>query len=219
MSLMSGPGRFEASVAAALALSMVVTLSGHRRGTSFKLMEIFDPAFFAGFAMVGLIASQGTVTFLERWAGEITNIALVVFVLGTILLRRPFTLQYAKEETDREYWDSPLFLHINAITWVWAASFAVAAACGLYGDAVLKDSDNLWTGWILQMNAMVFAMAFTAFTRTARRPRRPVMRHRPSANWSSGWPPVHPDHPRRGPCARFRGNGSGNPPHRGGCCR
>ena len=47
------------------------------------------------------------------------------------------------------------------ITWVWAAALAVEALSGLYGDAVLHDSDNLWTGWVIQTLPLIVAAQFT----------------------------------------------------------
>lgn len=162
MSLISGPGTFEIAVVAAFALSLATFLVSRRGGGTFKLMEIFDLLFFAGFAIYGLVASASSLAWLEMWAGELTNIALLAFVLITILIRHPFTLQYAKEQTDPQYWDQPAFLRINyVITWVWALAFAVQAASGLFGDAVLEDNNNFWTGWVIQIGAIVFAVAFT----------------------------------------------------------
>lgn len=164
MSLFSGPGTFEIAVLCALALSLVTFILSRRGGSTFKLMEAFDLVFFAGFAIIGIVASASTITWLETWAGEITNIALFAFVLVTIVIRQPFTLQYAKEETDPQYWDSPIFLRINyTISWVWAAAFAWQSLMGLLGDAVLDDSNNFWTGWVLQIAALVFAISFTAY--------------------------------------------------------
>jgi hypothetical protein len=43
----------------------------------------------------------------------------------------------------------------------WALSFTVSAAAGLFGDVVLNQPDNFWTGWIIQIGAMLFAFSFT----------------------------------------------------------
>jgi hypothetical protein len=85
-----------------------------------------------------------------------------VIVLGSLLVRQPFTLQYAREDAPREMWHEPHFLRANyVITWVWAMAFAIEAASGLYGDAVLRNSDNLWTGWIIQTLPLIIAAQFT----------------------------------------------------------
>ena len=87
---------------------------------------------------------------------------LFLLVFATVVVRRPFTLQYAKESTPEEYWHTPQFLHVNyVISWVWVAAFFIEAASGLFGDAVLHNSNNIWTGWIVQTFPMIVAAQFT----------------------------------------------------------
>ncbi|MEO6468762.1 MAG: hypothetical protein ABIP21_06655 [Acidimicrobiia bacterium] len=82
--------------------------------------------------------------------------------LGSILLRNPFTLQYAREDTPEEYWHTPEFLRVNyLISWVWVVAFVIEAASGLIGDAVLHDSNNIWTGWLVQTFPLIVAAQFT----------------------------------------------------------
>ncbi|MCR5976632.1 hypothetical protein GDN83_02475 [Gordonia jinghuaiqii] len=164
MAFLAGPGRFEEAAAAAFALSLLLVIGGHRRGNSIKLLEVFDVAYFGTMAVLALFASAGVIDWLEKWGGEMTNVALVCFALGSILLRQPFTLQYARETTEKELWDNPLFLRINyVITWAWVAGFGVSAISGAFGDLVLDDPNNFWTGWIIQIGGTLFAIAFTEF--------------------------------------------------------
>jgi hypothetical protein len=103
-----------------------------------------------------------THAWLELWSGEVANIALVVIAVGSILIRRPFTLAYAKEQSDPSEWSDPHFLRANyVITAVWALAFFIEAASGFYGDAVLHDSNNIWTGWIIQTFPLIVAIQFT----------------------------------------------------------
>ncbi len=164
MALLNGPGRFEEAAASAFVLSLLLVVGGHRRGSKIKLLEVFDVAYFGTMAALALFASESVIDWLEKWGGEMTNIALVAFALGSILIRQPFTLQYARESTDEEVWDSPLFLRINyVITWAWVVGFGVAAVSGAVGDLVLDDPNDFWTGWIIQIGGTVFAIAFTEF--------------------------------------------------------
>jgi len=163
-SVLSTPGRFEIAVCCALGLSLLTTWTAARRGIPVYALDVLGVAFFAVLAVVGLVATHGMITFLELWAGEATNIILAVFVIATIVIRRPFTLPYAKEQAPEEYWDTSLFRHINyVISGAWAAAFTFSAVVGLIGDALLHDSNNFWTGWVLQLAALFFAVAFTEF--------------------------------------------------------
>lgn len=163
-SVLSSPGRFEVAVSTALGLALLTLWLSHRRGQGVYALDVIGVLFFAVLAVVGLIADGGTIDTLELWAGELTNMVLVVFVVATILVRRPFTLAYAKKDAPEEYWNTPLFLKVNyVISGVWAAAFAFNAVVGFIGDAVLKDPDNFWTAWVLQLAATFFAINFTEY--------------------------------------------------------
>lgn len=160
--IVEGEGRLELSAALALGLAVGILCINWIRGGKPKLLEYSDVVYFAGLAIVVALASTGTRTWLELWGGEVANIALLAIVLGSILIRQPFTLQYAREGTPEEYWHTPQFMRVNyLISWVWAVAFAIEAASGLYGDAVLDDSNNIWTGWIIQTLPLIIAAQFT----------------------------------------------------------
>ncbi|MCV7191746.1 hypothetical protein [Mycolicibacterium brumae] len=164
MSLLATPGHFEIAVCTALGLALATMWLGSRRGMAVHALDVFGAVFFAALAVVGVFAPPETITWLTNWAGQLTNASLALFVLVTILIRRPFTLPYAKEQAPPEYWDSPLFSKVNyVISGVWAAAFTFSAAVGAYGAGVLGDPDNFWTGWVLQLGAIFFAVAFTEF--------------------------------------------------------
>jgi hypothetical protein len=164
MSLVAGPDRFEEAASAALGLALLTLWVGSRRGVPVHLLEAFSVAFFGVMAVLGLFASDGVIRWLELWAGELSSIALAGFAIFTLLIRRPFTLAYAKDSAPREHWDSPLFLKINyVISAVWAGAFLLSAIVGAYGVAVLRDNDNFWTAWILPLAAIIFAGSFTEF--------------------------------------------------------
>jgi hypothetical protein len=164
MAVVAGPGRFEEAASAALGLALLTTWVGSRRGVPVHLLEAFTLAYFGVLAVLGLVAPERTIDWLELWSCELSNIALAAFAVTTLLIRRPFTLAYAKDTTPREHWDSPLFLRINyMISAAWAGAFVVSAIAGAFGDAVLRDNNNFWTAWIVPLAALIFAGAFTEF--------------------------------------------------------
>ena len=55
-----------------------------------------------------------------------TFLVIPLFVLASLTLRQPFTLQYAREQTPPDIWTNPQFIRRNyTITAVWAIAFAV----------------------------------------------------------------------------------------------
>jgi hypothetical protein len=164
MAVLAGPGRFEQAAAAALALTLLVMWVGYRRGIAIHSLEVFGALVFAVFAALGLFASDDVISWLELWAGELANGALAAFAFLTLLIRRPFTMGYARDTTDPQHWNSPLFIRVNyVLTAVWACAFLFSASVGTIGDAVLRDGDNFWTGWILQFAGIFVAVAITEF--------------------------------------------------------
>ena len=164
MAVVAGPGRFEEAASAALGLALLTLWVGTRRGARVHALEVLTIGYFAVLAVLGLAAPDPAIDWLQLWAGELSNIVLAVFAVGTLMLRRPFTIAYAKETTPPEHWDTEAFRRINyAISGAWAAAFVVSAIAGAVGDAVLGDNDNFWTAWIIPIGAVVFAASFTEF--------------------------------------------------------
>jgi hypothetical protein len=162
LSVVGSPGRYEAAIAIAFGFSLLVLWAGRRRGDSLHSLTVFGVAFFGVLLVVRVVVGAGVETWLSTWTGEMSNIALTVFALSALVVRRPFTVSYARDMTPEEFWDTPVFLRINyVVSAVWATVFAFCAVAGFIGIRWLHDSDNFWTGWILQLGATFFAVAFT----------------------------------------------------------
>jgi hypothetical protein len=113
------PFRVKLGLIAGLILSIVMGIARLHRGIILWVGLIFFSA-----------ATVAVVAFEDLWAlrhmGVLANGALAAGAWLTILLGRPFTLDYAKEHTDPSLWSSPRFLKSNyVITAVWAATFSV----------------------------------------------------------------------------------------------
>lgn len=162
LAVFEGPGRLEVAAGVALALSVLFLFVDRVRGRSLKLLGVIDVLFFAGLVAVHFVVDAAGEQWMETWIGEIANITLFLIAVGSMLARVPFTIQYAREQVDEQYWHSPRFLRVNyTITGVWALAFLVASLAGFCGDAVLHDGDNIWTGWVIQVGAMVCALQFS----------------------------------------------------------
>jgi hypothetical protein len=161
-SLVEGKNRLELSAAVALGLAVIILSLNWIRGGTPKLLEYADVVYFAGLAVLVAFASPGTRNWLELWGGEVANVAVFAIAFGSVVLRMPFTLQYAREDVAEELWHEPEFLRINyLITWVWVVAFAIEAASGYVGDAVLHNANNIWTGWVIQTLPLIIAGQFT----------------------------------------------------------
>jgi hypothetical protein len=122
-----------------------------------KILEVGTFLLFGGLAIY---------TVLSGVTGSIMGVrlrvdaGLLAIVLVTTALRRPFTLQYAREQVPKDLWHNPTFIRANYIpTAVWAATFAVVVAA----DMLLLFRADLpsWIGIAATILALTGAFKFT----------------------------------------------------------
>ena len=109
-----------ALVAAALIIRDLVTPGRH-----LKLLAIGTFVLFAGLAAYALLGHvQWSLYGVRLWV----DAGLLIVVLLTMVIGRPFTLQYARDQVDPALWTSPLFIRTNyVITGAWAVAFLILA--------------------------------------------------------------------------------------------
>lgn len=164
VSVVEGPGRVPLAAALGGGLALLICVAGAAVGLRPKLLDVAAIVFFGALAVVATLAGAGPQRWLGLWSAELCNVLIAVIAGLSLAVRRPFTLQYARETTEREYWNSPLFLRINyVITAVWSTAFLLIAIVGYIGDGPLHQPDNIWTGWIIQIALIVLAIKFTGW--------------------------------------------------------
>lgn len=126
--LLSGDSRSSHLLAMSIALLMMVVLDRKALKKGFILVW-GGTVFFSSLLIISLCTS--TLWFSAN-AGLLGNIALMLITWFSLIIGKPFTLQYAREETDPKAWDSPLFWHINIVlTGVWGLSFTLLTSMSL----------------------------------------------------------------------------------------
>lgn len=144
--------RVEIALVVALALSVVMAALKLHRGIIMWVGLVFFTA--ATIAVVGF-HNMWTI----RHLGVLANGALALGSWGTLLIRRPFTLEYARQHTDPAKWDDPLFIRVNVLlTAVWAATFTVNTALAW---VLMK---RLWPEWACHTASYAALIAAAAFT-------------------------------------------------------
>jgi intracellular septation protein A len=141
---------------AAAALSGLLILRERRRGKSVKILEAGTVALFGGLAIFTAITHYDWTILKARLA---VDVGLLVIVLGSMIARRPFTLQFARE-VPQEYWANPQFIATNyKITAAWALAFVVL----VLADIVMAfyPAIPLWIGIAVTILALAGAILFT----------------------------------------------------------
>ncbi len=99
---------------------------------SVKVLEVGTVILFGALTAYAAIAGGSMSVMAVRFCVD-TGLFLIVVI--SMVIGRPFTLQYAREERPKEMWTQPAFVRSNyVITGVWAAAFAVMIGA----DAVLE---------------------------------------------------------------------------------
>lgn len=151
-------GRVYLAVWLALIAALVLNLDEMRRRKS-KILTLGTGLFFL--LMVILTTATGPAAYWHQ-ISLMGNLALALITLVSLLIRKPFTIQYAMETVPKERWHTPEFLHSNmVITSGWLIAFmcmAVPSAGGLFGYEA-----PIWFNWVFSLLCFVGASVFTAW--------------------------------------------------------
>jgi hypothetical protein len=145
------------SLFTAAALCLMVIVYDAFRGRSIKALG-------AGSAIV-FLALGGYLTLVgATLSGSEVKLAvdagMLAISLGSLLIRRPFTLQYAREAADAETAQLPEFLRANyVITWVWSAAFVLMMMANVL--LIYVPGLPLWCGLAIAFAARNSALYFT----------------------------------------------------------
>ena len=152
-------------------MSVALIVWTYWEGKKPKLLDWGTLAVMAIFTVVGLVVNE---QWLGDWLNTFLNGSLLLVMLAGLVIGRPFTIEYAKEQTPEEFWDLPEFKSVNyTITIVWVLAVAAmtigAAVDSLYSTGVIvtsaKNAKNVetWANWGVTIIALVIAMKFTAW--------------------------------------------------------
>ena len=163
-----GNAPFLTAVLVGLGLAVAINGITLVRHQPLMVLEAGTAVVFAIFVIMALTLSDD---FLERWLQPLGNAGLFAIVLVSILIGKPFTLQYARRSTPPELWDEPGFVYVcQLLAWLWAAAMAFMTIVSLIppivdGDATVRDADDTLSVvcyWVLPFIALGLAMVFTA---------------------------------------------------------
>jgi len=140
-------------LAAGLIATVVAILASKPRRVG-----VLNAAMIVFFVAVGAFALIRPASGLQDWAGTISTAWIAVVSATSILLGRPFTLDFSRDGVTPEIAASKLFLDINrTIAWVWTGAFAVMAA----SRAIANAASAPWLATALTVVVLVGAIKFT----------------------------------------------------------
>ncbi len=144
----------------AVVIAALVSFYQSRKSTVKGFIYWGNLFFFLGVALF-LVAIFPQMWFIAKM-GLLSQLMLNCITWGSMLFKRPFTMDYAKEYVPRELWTHPAFLRKNyVITGIWGCYFLlglVTAEIRIYEPGInhglIEIVDNM---------AMLGAVFFTSF--------------------------------------------------------
>jgi hypothetical protein len=146
-----------AGLLGALLVSGMLCAVAHQRGKSIKVLEFGSLILFAILALYTFVAAPQWTVATVRLAVDSGLLAITVV---SLVIGRPFTIQYAREQVSEQFWDSPQFIAANRmISTAWVVAFAVLVAA----DAAAEYMPSLpvWVDIAASIAALLAAGAFT----------------------------------------------------------
>ncbi|KRE08021.1 hypothetical protein ASE63_22100 [Bosea sp. Root381] len=143
--------------------SALVILPGVVKGRSAKILEIGSLVLFAALAAFEYLSGARLSLVGAKFA---VDLGLLLIVVLSMIVGKPFTMQYAKDEVAPELWSSPEFLRKNyVISAVWGVAFLAMVLAEL---AML-----LWPGLPHQLPILVIVIALVGAFKFTVRLRKP----------------------------------------------
>jgi hypothetical protein len=145
------------SLFSAAAICLAVIAFDIVRGRSIKILGAGSMVVFTAvggyLALIDPAVSNSAVKFA-------VDVGIFLVSLGSIVMRVPFTLQYAREVVDAETAKLPGFLRANyIITWAWTGAALLMMAGN--GALIYVPGLPLWSGLLIAFAARNSAVYFT----------------------------------------------------------
>jgi len=145
------------SLFASAAIGMMVMAHDALRGRTIKVLGAGSVTLFAALGAYITLADSG----LSSSAVKLTVDAGVFAIsLTSLVIRKPFTLQYAREMVDADTAQLPGFMRANyIITWTWTGAFLLMMIANVL--MIYVPGLPLWSGIVIAFAARNSAVYFT----------------------------------------------------------
>ncbi len=145
------------SLFASAAIGLMVMMYDAFRGRSIKMLGAGSVILFAALGAYITLVDAGLSTSVVKLT---VDAGVFAISLTSLAIRRPFTLQYAREMVDAETAQLPGFLRANyIITWAWTGAFLLMMIANVL--MIYVPGLPLWSGILIAFAARNSAVYFT----------------------------------------------------------
>lgn len=106
----------------------------------------FFPLFTCLYFFFVILNTQiNIVNWFNNYQIAVSNCIMAIIIWVSIIINKPFTIQYAKEQTNSKYWSSPLFKKSNLyISLLWAIMLSIIAIPSIFISQDLYVKSFFW---------------------------------------------------------------------------
>jgi hypothetical protein len=127
-----------------------------------RSVKVLEAGTFVLFGTLGTVAAIAPVHWDTAIVRSMIDAGLLCIMLLSLVLRRPFTLQYAREQVPSAVAQLPLFVRTNyIITAVWTVAMTIVVVA----DLALHSLTSLpvWLGTVVISASLTGALGFTTW--------------------------------------------------------
>ena len=144
----------------ALCLSFLINLRNILSGNT-KVLPVGAFIFFLALTIASVTVRA---PWFFTWAHTIANAAVTLTAIVSILIGKPFVLQYARDRVSKERWNSPKLFHESyVLSWMWVAFFGLMILTS--STFALLPSLPQWISTAIHWALFVIAMSFSYWYR------------------------------------------------------
>lgn len=165
--LIAGQSFFSLEIAIIISLVIAIVL-GYKQMQKWYILPWVTFLFFSlSFIVIVLMKHVWVASYMSI----LSYGTLAAVTWGSILFGKPFTLQYAKEETDKRIWKNPAFIRSNQIiTGFWGVIFLIDLGVNYYKFNHKEIGGLVFEVivWILLIIGIVFTVEYAKYARKHR---------------------------------------------------
>lgn len=152
--------------------------NGYQHFSSIATVKIFPKYFEVNILLINFalfimeVSAQPSPDWSEDWTGIISNTYLLLAVVLSMLIQKPFTIEFAMEKVDEQYWSNPTFISLNySITMAWAVEFALSVLFSILGIFVYPDNSAARNvpGIVVLILTLIFTKRYPEYVRAQAR--------------------------------------------------
>jgi hypothetical protein len=163
IALVTDPAHLSWALTVSLVLSLLTLGVTIWVADPIKNLEILDAGYFAIVIAAYLFATSAFVADMSRWIAEASTAVILIYAVGSLLLRRPFTSQYTLLALPDGGGRTADFIRTNQLmSAMWVVVFGVQLACLVIAKSVLARPDDLLFGWLVPIGSLVAGFILNA---------------------------------------------------------